>query len=75
MIYLIKYLYEDLYYCTNDINEYNDIMYRHNVIPETSIPLDTRYVTEIENRNKCDGILDSGKRSPSRSPKRRHNIF
>jgi hypothetical protein len=58
-----------LYYCTNDINEYNDIMYRLNLIPGTSIPLDTRHVTQIENRNKCDGIVYS------RSPKRRHNIF
>jgi hypothetical protein len=69
-MYLIKYLYEDLYYCTNDINEYNDIMYRRNVIPRTSIRLDTRDVTEIENRDKCHGIIES-KRRPSRSPKRR----
>jgi hypothetical protein len=60
MIYLIKYLYEDLYYCTNDTNEYNDIMYKHNVIPGTAILLDITDVSEIKDRDKCDGIIDTG---------------
>ena len=52
MIYLIKYLNEDLYYCTNDTNEYNDIMNKHNVIPGTAILLDINDVSEIKNRDK-----------------------